>query len=236
MAPIDQPFRGLDEVWVWPAPQPQDAVAVTAIGGVGGVEDRVAIVSWVPRLIGGVAHRIEGRGAWAGHDLGELGLPRFASDSRPFDARPCSGDARGRWTAGGRFEVGDVSEASAVASRGRPPRTTDGWRDVAGRAVALGRSLAHAVRGDRAALDALDGPPVPPLGDEVDSPLTALGGWLTAVQHHKAAGPGASSGPTESWQLVLDASRPAPASPGLAVVIAALGLVHHPQLVYGRPA
>lgn len=130
-APIDEPFAGLDEVWVWPATDPTDAVAVTRIG------DREA--------------------------------DRY-----------------------------------------------------------LGRALVRFARGDRGALAAV---PVPPLGDEVASPLTALDGWLTAVQHRAT-----SRGTSEAWQLVLDASRPEPASRGLAVVIAALGLVHHPQLVYGRPA
>jgi len=229
-APIDEPFAGLDEVWVWPATDPTDAVAVTQIGDreADRYLGRVAIVSWSPRLVGGVAHRMEGVGAWARHRLGELGLPRFASDSQRFDARPRSGGARGRWTAAGRFEVGDRCEASAVASRGRPPQTTDDWRDVAAGAVDLGRALVRFARGDRGALAAV---PVPPLGDEVASPLTALDGWLTAVQHRATA-----RGTAEAWQLVLDPSRPEPASRGLAVVIAALGLVHHPQLVYGRPA
>jgi len=81
------------------------------------------------------------------------------------------------------------------------------------------------------ATDPTDAVAVTRIGDEVAAPLTALDGWLTAVQHRAT-----SRGTSEAWQLVLDASRPEPASRGLAVVIAALGLVHHPQLVYGRPA
>lgn len=220
-APIDEAFAGLDEVWVWPGPPSGNDVAVTRLG-LRDDDGRVEIVSYRQRAVGGVAHRMRGVGAWQRHDVGELKMPVHTGDSRSFDARPRSGDVRGRWAIGGRFDVGELHGASAIASRGRPPRSVEDWRDVASSALDVGRSLMRFARGDRSALDV---EPVPPLGEAIESPLTALDGWLTAHQHLTRDG-------DESWRLVVDPGKPAPASTGLAFVIAGLGLVHLPQLIY----
>lgn len=222
------------EAWAWAVPHPDDPVpaehpVVTRIGARRGgrLDGYVALSTTRRRVLDHARHLLEGAGPWRGTSLGSLGIPHTETGTPGGRATVSSGGLAGSWNAAGRLQVGDHRELSALATRGAPPTAAVDLRGAADLAIGIGKALVRRARGDRDALDGLDAVPPPSYGAVVDVPLAAFDGWLTASQH-LAEGP---DGTVESWRLDLDAAVVAPASPGVALVLAAVALVHHPRLL-----
>lgn len=231
MLPLDRPFAGLDEVWIWPVPHPDDREAgrrnclSTRIGCREGdaLVGRVEVAAKLARALGGIGNDLVGMHEWRTTELGSVTVPH--SDHRTTSGRGWvrSGGSEARWSAAGRFQLDDRKELSTIASRGGPLTAPLHLKDLGATAVALGRSLLR-----RPGDDEPDPHAPERIGDEVPGELTAFDGWLVATQHRQPV----ADGHTESWRVAIDHGVESPGSIGLALVVAALGLVHHPRLLH----
>lgn len=222
------------EAWTWAVPHPDDPEpgrhpVVSRLGR--RRSDRfvghLALCTTKRRVLDHARHLLDGEGPWRGTSLGSLGIPHTETGTPGGQATVASGGVSGSWNAAGRLQVGDHRELSALATRGSPPTATVGPRGAADLAIGFGKALVRRARGDRDALAGFDTVPPPPAGTAIEVPLVAFDGWLTATQH-LADGP---DGPVEAWRLDLDRAVAAPTSPGVALVLAAVALVHHPSLL-----
>ncbi len=231
------PFDGLDEVWIWPVPHPDDPEPKDAEHLVTRIGDRVdgalvgrAEVRTTPgRILGGLRHRLVGLGPWRDADLGSLDIPTNDRKLAPSHAWLTVDGVRGRWTASGTFRLGDHDEVTRLASRGRPTTAARDVRAVGANAVDLGRRYLRYLR-------VLGGHQIEPtpglrIGDPVDGELVAGGGWLVATQHRSPIETPTGGGDIETWQVRIDRDR-AVGPVGLGVGLAALALVHHPLLAH----
>lgn len=214
MVPLDEPFEGLDEVWIWTIPhpgdpeQPKKSHRITRIGTREGATliGRVQLRTRPSRLMLGAPTDLEGLGPWRRAKLGSAGI----SQNDQFQISQGwanSGGVEARWRPRGHFQVGEHEERNQIATGGFPyPPTV---KELGESALELGKSLLRRVR-DR----------------DVDVPAEAVGpvqasafdGWLTATPVH--------DGEHLAWQIAIDRHPSAPESVGLGVVLAATALQH----------
>lgn len=211
MLPIDAPFEGLDEVWIWRIPHPGDpeepkrSHRITRIGTREGstLVGRVQLRTRPSRVLMGPATDLEGLGAWRRAKLGDAGISR-SDQLQISEGWSNSGGVHGLWRPRGHFQIGDSEERNQIATGGYPYPPTA--KDLGGSALAFGTDLLRRVR-DRDA-------------DEPSGPVqaSAFDGWLTATPVHE--------GSHLTWQVAIDRHPSAPESVGLGVVLAASALLH----------
>ncbi len=221
MLPIDEPFEGLDEVWIWTIPHPGDpeepkkANRVTRIGTREGATlvGRVQLRTRPSRVMLGPPTDLEGLGPWRRAELGSAGI----SQNDQFQISHGwvhSGGVEALWRPRGHFQIGDREERNQIATGGYPyPPTV---KELGESALEFGKGLLRRVRERDAEMDATASDDAAEVTGPVE--VSAFDGWLTATPVHE--------GEHLCWRIAIDRHPSAPGSVGLGVVLAATALQH----------
>ncbi len=221
MLPIDEPFEGLDEVWIWPIPhpgdpeQPKKAHRITRIGtrDEATFAGRVQLRTRPSRLMLGPPTDLEGLGPWRRAELGSAGISQNAQ-FQISHGWVHSGGVEALWKPRGHFQIGDREERNQIATGGYPyPPTV---KELGESALELGKGLLRRVRGRDAEVD--PAPSDDPAEATGPVEVSAFDGWLTATP--------VEEGEHLAWRITIDRHPSAPESVGLGVVLAAISLLH----------